>query len=170
MSDSTFDASAHTGAAALAAVLRLNTRLFLNCLVDVTEAHAVERPNGRTNSMSFIACHVVDSRYFLARTLGLDEQNPLDRFTSDVTGIEQMAEMPDLAAIRQAWRAIARTLEECVVGLTEAELRAPSAQRFPVDQHNVIGGIGFLLQHESYHLGQLALLRKFHGYPAMRYG
>lgn len=169
MSDA-FDASAHAGAATLASLLRLNTRLFVNCLVDVTEAHALERPNARTNSMTFIACHLVDSRYFMARTLGLDEANPLERFTADVTAIEQMADMPELTGIRRAWHAIARTLEECVVALSDAELRAPSVQRFPVDQHNVIGALGFLLQHESYHIGQLALLRKFHGYPAMRYG
>jgi len=170
MSHAHFDGSAHAGAATLASVLRLNTRLLLNCLVDVSEAHATERPNGRTNSMSFIACHLVDSRYFIARYLGLDETNPLDSYVAGVTAIEEMRQMPALDAIREAWRAIGGTLDECVAGLGEEELRAASPHQFPVDQNSMIGGIGFLVQHESYHIGQLALLRKFFAYPAMRYG
>jgi uncharacterized damage-inducible protein DinB len=148
----------------------MNTRLLLNCLQDVSEAHATQRPNERTNSIAFIACHVVDSRFFIARYLGVEEPNPLDRYVAGVTAIEEMSELPALDVIRRAWSSIAPTVEECLAELGEAELRAPSPQRFPVDQHNLMGGIGFLVQHESYHIGQLALLRKFFGYPAMRYG
>ena len=64
------DRSVHAGTATLASVLRMNTRLLLNCLQDVSEAHATQRPNERTNSIAFIACHVVDSRFFIARYLG----------------------------------------------------------------------------------------------------
>ena len=33
----------------------------------------------------------------------------------------------------------------------------------------VLGAVAFLLQHDSYHVGQLALLRKHFGLGAMRY-
>jgi uncharacterized damage-inducible protein DinB len=33
----------------------------------------------------------------------------------------------------------------------------------------VLGALTFLVQHDSYHLGQLSLLRKWAGLPAMRY-
>jgi uncharacterized damage-inducible protein DinB len=29
--------------------------------------------------------------------------------------------------------------------------------------------VAFLIQHESYHVGQMALIRKHYGYPAMKY-
>jgi uncharacterized damage-inducible protein DinB len=29
--------------------------------------------------------------------------------------------------------------------------------------------LAFLVQHESYHIGQMALIRKYIGYPAMKY-
>ncbi|MGB7490782.1 MAG: hypothetical protein WBN62_10660 [Thermoanaerobaculia bacterium] len=44
---------------------------------------------------------------------------------------------------------------------------AAMAYDFPFEDPSMAGGIGFLLHHEAYHIGQLALLRKFHRLPAM---
>jgi hypothetical protein len=154
---------------ALASVLRMNTRLFLNCLDGVSDAHAVERPSGDTNNVAFLGCHLVDSRHFLAAQLGLEQRNPFAEALTGITGIDEMTEFPTLDEIRSAWRAIAPILEECVAGLSPDELRVPSLVRFPVDDPSVAGMVGFLIQHESYHIGQMALLRKYFGYPAMKY-
>jgi uncharacterized damage-inducible protein DinB len=153
----------------LASVLRLNTRLFMNCLEGVAEEKAIERPSGATNSLAFVACHLVDSRHYLARYLGLDEVNPLANVLADVTSIEDVDELPPLGELKQAWRSVASVVEACVEGLSEEECRVPSRQRFPVDDPTVLGAVGFLVQHESYHIGQMALLRKYLGYPAMKY-
>jgi uncharacterized damage-inducible protein DinB len=150
-------------------VLRLNTRLFLNCLLDLSEEHARQRPNERTNSIIFIACHLIESRHTIAHYLLIETANPLDRYIKDAVRIEDVTALPSLPEVRYAWGTISMTLDECLSELTEPELKAPSPQRFPVDLPTVLGGIGFLLEHESYHIGQLALLRKFHGYPAMTY-
>jgi hypothetical protein len=152
-----------------AAVLRLNTRLLLNCLADVSEQHAQERANDRTNSMTFIAIHLVESRHTIAQYLQIPTSNPLDRYLKGAVRIEDLRELPSLTELRNAWGGISLTLDAGLSDLADAELNAPSPQRFPVDLPTVHGGLGFLLQHESYHIGQLALLRKYFGYPAMRY-
>ena len=148
----------------------MNTRLFANCLDGVTDERAILRPNDRTNNLSFIACHLVDSRHFVARYLGLSENHPLDAVLRDAASIDDVGVLPSLEQIREAWRPISLALDACLLSLGEEELMAPSPQRFPVDDPTVFGAIGFLLQHESYHIGQLALLRKYLGYPAMKYG
>jgi hypothetical protein len=158
-----------SSAPALAGILRLNTRLYLNCVADVTDADARRRPNERTNSLIFIACHVLDARHYLARYLGLDEPNPVADVLQDATGIDDVVELPPVERIVDGWRALAPTVSACLDDLGPTELRAPSPQRFPIDDLSIGGGIGFLLQHESYHIGQLALLRKYLGYPAMKY-
>jgi uncharacterized damage-inducible protein DinB len=38
-----------------------------------------------------------------------------------------------------------------------------------VSDGSVLGAVAFLAQHESYHMGQLGLLRKALGYPPMSY-
>lgn len=50
------------------------------------------------------------------------------------------------------------------------ELDEPAPQRYPGGDPSVLGALAFLVQHDSYHLGQLALLRRAHGLPAMRDG
>lgn len=154
---------------ATAGVVRLNTRLFINCLDGVSEAHAVRRPNERTNNLAFIGCHLVDSRHFLATQLGLEALNPFAERLAAIERIEQMPGFPTLTEIRSAWASIAPVLEECVAGLTATELRVPARASFPVDDPSTAGMIAFLIQHESYHIGQMALVRKFLGYPAMKY-
>ena len=158
-----------SSAPALGGILRLNTRLYLNCIADVSDADARRRPNERTNSLAFIACHVLDARHYLARYLGLDEPNPVEDALRDATGIDDVVELPAIDRIVDGWRKLAPTISACLDDLSTTELGAPSPQRFPVDDLSIGGGIGFLLQHESYHIGQLALVRKYLGYPAMKY-
>ena len=43
------------------------------------------------------------------------------------------------------------------------------ALSFPLANGTLLGTLTFLVQHDSYHLGQLSLLRKYCGLPAMRY-
>ncbi len=55
------------------------------------------------------------------------------------------------------------------VEISEGELREPCAQQFPIEDRTLLGGVAFLLQHEAFHLGQLAFLRKALGLNPMRY-
>jgi hypothetical protein len=43
-------------------LLGLNTRLFMNCLEDVTDELAQRRVAADTNSLAFIGCHLVGAR------------------------------------------------------------------------------------------------------------
>jgi hypothetical protein len=56
-----------------------------------------------------------------------------------------------------------------------AELDAPALDAelpfdLGVNDRSILGMLAFIAQHESYHIGQLSLLRKHVGLPAMRYG
>ena len=154
---------------ALVSVMRLNTRLFLNCLEGVSEQEAIERPRTSTNNLAFIACHLVDSRYFMAAYMGLELSNPFAELLANANGIDDVPVLPPLDRIRQAWSKISRDTEAALGSLSHDDTRAPSPQRFPVEDPTVLGGLGFLIQHESYHIGQMALLRKYVGHPAMSY-
>jgi hypothetical protein len=53
--------------------------------------------------------------------------------------------------------------------LDASMLDQQSTTRFPISDKSVVGTIAFLLHHEAYHIGQLALLRRYTGSPAMSY-
>ena len=153
---------------ALADILRLNTKLFRNCLEGLTDDQAGVRPSGTTNSAAFIAAHVADSRFYLLKALGDARASPLAAYLDKARGIDDVKQCPPLAVSHAAWTEVSHAIRDRLEVLTAADLDASFAAKFP-GQHTVLGVLTFLVQHDSYHVGQLALLRKYAGLPAMRY-
>ena len=153
----------------LAAILKLNTRLLLNCLEGLSDEAARVRHASGVNSVTFIAAHVTDSRYFLLRTLGGALENPLSRFLDKAKTINEITEWPPLDAVRTAWKDVSAALDTQLGTATADDLSASVDARFPGVERTRLGALTFLVQHDSYHLGQLALLRKPAGLPAMSY-
>lgn len=155
--------------APLAELLRLSTRLFRNCLDGLTDQQARERPTNSCNSAVFVAAHLVESRHYLLTTLGAEQDNPLERYTGGWKSIEQITEWPSLDAIRTAWNAVSEALDQRLAAISTSELDAPVTTQMPLESKTTLGMLVFLTQHDSYHVGQLSLLRKYSGLPAMQY-
>lgn len=155
--------------APLAGILRLNNRLYRNCLDGVTEEQARIRPSDTTNSAAFVAAHLAESRYYTLKVLGAERPNPLVPYLGEWRGIDEIQEWPSLREIESAWTDASGALQARLEAMTAAELDAPSGTQMPIDDTSVLGLLGFMVQHDSYHLGQLSLLRKHCGLPAMAY-
>ena len=153
----------------LADILRLNTKLFRNCLKDVSDQQAALRPSGSTNSIAFVAAHVTDSRFDLLKLLGADQASPLAAYLDGTRGIDDLGALPPLAEVERAWSLASRALRDRLEGLSSAEVDASIACPFPLPNPTPLSVTTFFAQHDSYHVGQLALLRKFVGLPAMSY-
>ena len=155
--------------APLHAVLELNTRLLPNCVRDVDEAEALRRLEGPTNNMAFLAAHVLDARVYLATYLGLEMESPLPREMQEARSLDEVSELPSLEGTLASWEEVWEALDGRLRAVREEDLLAWSPRSFPVEDPTVRGGVAFLVQHESYHIGQLALLRRAFGYEAMEY-
>jgi uncharacterized damage-inducible protein DinB len=154
---------------ALADTLRLNTKLFRNCLESFRDEAAAVRPSAATNSTSFVAAHLTDSRFFLLRVVGAEVANPLAPYLAAERSIDEIRQLPPLDETLAAWTTAAHAIRDRLETLTAAELDGPTAAPFPAAGQTMLGALTFLVQHDSYHLGQLAYLRKYAGLPAMRY-
>lgn len=153
----------------LYSIVTLNTRLFLNVLDGVDDGIGQTRLNSRANNLSFIAVHILDARYYLAQCLGLVLQNPLGEMLKAVQQVDDMTHYPPLLEIRTRWNEISEQIAIKMRQLPSEALAQKSELKFPVDDDTRLGAIAFLLQHESYHIGQLGWLRKSFGLGAMRY-
>lgn len=150
--------------------LDLNTRLFLNALDGIDEKMARQRPNESTNHVAFLACHLVDARHYLARALGLERESPFKGILEEAKGIDDVKEFPTLDEIRSAWENVSSELSSQVAKLEAADLEKPAAYEFPIQGGSTtLGCLTFLIQHDTYHLGQVALLRRFLGLDSMSY-
>ena len=155
-------------AAALGDILRLNTKLFRNCLDGMTDEQARVRPSATTNHAAFVASHLVDSRFVLLRLLGATPTNPQVPYLEGARRLEDVARWPALDEIRAAWTAASTALRERLQTVTAEELDGPPAAKFPI-AGTMRDGFVFLVQHDSYHIGQLSLLRSHAGLHPMSY-
>lgn len=152
----------------LHASVSLHTRLFLNCLAGVDDETAVCRPSTNTNSLAFIACHLVDARAFLARLVGAEAPAPFPQL-ENARHIDEVSELPPLAEIQSPWSDYGDLVSARFEVLDAEELDSETPQQFPIGNRTLLGAVAFLVSHEAYHIGQMALLRKYAGLEAMRY-
>jgi uncharacterized damage-inducible protein DinB len=154
--------------APLAAILDLNTDLLLNTLEGLSEAESQHRLEGGGNSIAFLAAHLTDTRHFLASRLGHPLPNPLARYLADAKSIDEIRSWATLEQVRAAWLSISSHLQAAFEGLSPPDLARTGVHRFPLPDPTVLGLIAFLTQHDSYHVGQAAFVRRQLG-KAMTY-
>lgn len=154
--------------APLAAQARLHRRLFVNVLDGLDDQTAQRRVGDTTNHVTFLAAHLTEAREYLLELLGGDKRDPFPELGQG-EGIEDFDQWPTLERIRAAWEDVTERLEARLPQVEAADLERPLEQPGTVEPPTVAGFAAFLLHHEAYHLGQIALLRKHWGLPAMRY-
>ena len=155
--------------APLAAIFELNTDLLLNCLDGLSQDEAQRRLDGGGNSIIFLAAHLADTRHFLLGRLGHPLANPLSRYLADARRIEDIGEWPTLEELRRGWLGVSGQLAEVLAELESGALDRTGTHRFPVGDSSPLGMLAFLAQHDSYHVGQAAFIRRQLGKSAMTY-
>jgi uncharacterized damage-inducible protein DinB len=155
--------------APLHAILALNTDLLLNCLEGVSDEEALRQLDGGGNTIAFLAAHLTDTRHFLVGRLGRPLANPLSRYLAEASSIEDIVEWPTLPQLREWWLDVSRHLGEVLAERTAEQLARSNVHRFPLGDSTELGLIAFLVQHDSYHIGQMGFIRRQLGKPAMAY-
>jgi uncharacterized damage-inducible protein DinB len=152
-----------------ARLLALNGDLLLNSLDGLTSDQASTPVTPGGNTVGFLVAHLVDSRHFIARLVGAPMANPVEQALAGAKSWADVRELPALPVLRTAWLDVSRHLDHALAACDRARLDAPCEQRFPGSDGTLEGALAFLVQHDSYHLGQIALLRRQHGLGAMSY-
>lgn len=150
-----------TPADTLIRAFQLQDGIFHNALADITDEQALMRPNDRTNHYNWLLGHVATCRCMLANAIGLRVENPHGDLYFKAIGDYHYRDMADIQAL---WESISVRLTDYLAGLSREELDA-HVEGMPVSRLDMIV---FYQYHEAYHLGQMGLLRKVLGLPAMQ--
>lgn len=151
-------------------IYRLHRRLLLNCLDGMDDATATRPLAPATNHAAFLALHLIEVRHWLlGNLLGRETTNPFAELSGGAQGIDDIPRFPTVKELNAAWEEVSDHLEGALEELGEEQLEAPVEPSFPVADGSLAGALAFLAQHEAYHVGQLALLRKGLGLGAMSY-
>ncbi|MBI5837259.1 MAG: DinB family protein [Candidatus Eisenbacteria bacterium] len=139
------------------------TSLFHRALEGVTEEEARIRPGDDSNPMLWMAGHLVTTRVYLAKLVGVERPLPWNGTFARSAALDMSLQLPALAEVCAAWDDISAALAARFEQLTDAELKGPAGE-FPSLDQTVRGALAMAALHDSYHVGQMAFVRKFLGH------
>jgi hypothetical protein len=151
----------------------MHTTFYPNVIEGISDKDAHNRLNTKANHIAWIAGSIVHERFELAYALGVDAdtlmENRLSReLFKDHQGIQDNTSYPSLEEYRNDWKRITPILKDRLTNLTEEELNGPDPFEMPGD-YTLFDSITFLIDRESYCIGQIGLYRRLLGYEAMKY-
>ena len=152
-----------------ALILNLNERLFINSLAGVTDEQAKQRLSNHNNPLNWLATHTAWARYNMAALLGKPGTNPYIGMFEGFKPFDESMQFDSLEKIKEEWKKASALLKEALASVTDAHLAADAPFKNPTGDSSIGGTIAFLAQHESYDIGQMALLKKFLTKEAMSY-
>jgi uncharacterized damage-inducible protein DinB len=153
----------------------LQTKLFNNVLEGIGDNQGSERLSEYVNHLQWIAGHLANSRYRFAPMLGLQTVFPYAEKYTDPSAppphnraIDTSIKYPALHEIKKSWNDLAAGFVEKISGLSSGQLETETPITVPTGK-TMSDLLAFLSSHESYHIGQMSIIRKNLGLSAMSY-
>ena len=136
---------------------------FDKALENLTDADVRKRISNDSNPMIWIVGHMAATRCSLLVMLGKKVEHPWGDLFARGSTVDDDSEFPPLADLVSKWRETDEALKQRLEEMTDEELSADAPRDFPIEDKSIRGAINFLVYHEVYHFGQMALLKKFLG-------
>jgi uncharacterized damage-inducible protein DinB len=144
------------------------SRVLFDKATDGLDEKALRAQVGeKNNSIHWLAGHLANIRCGVGAVTGLAWRSEWDRFFARGTDGQIPNDAPGLVEIRERFARVSDDLALRFESLTDVELAAPFPRKLPIPDRSIRGAIAFLAYHESYHIGQMAYIRKWLGFPGL---
>lgn len=146
---------------------KFNSMILSLATGDLTnEAAGYRLRHGKGSSVSYLMGHLLSSRYGILKMLSAGNENPFaEQFGRNAAPCD-VSEYSDIAEFKSAWDELSHRFHAVLQEATDDQLLAPAPDGFPIEDQTMRGAINFLCWHESYHVGQIGMLRTEQGYPS----
>lgn len=154
---------------------RLLTDWYISVLEDMKNDDGSKVIGEKTNSLEWIAGHLIVTRCRNIARLGI-EAGPyeyLDTFVDQTLPppnfrpFDRNKKYPDLTVCREAWSKYSRIFIEALESADDNILKTEIPLRGPTGGNTIEDLLTSIVLHESYHIGQMSMIRKTLGYKAM---
>ena len=150
----------HPAVAPLALIFRVNDGLAARSFESVTDEELWRRPTDKSNPMLWIFGHMVNTRAQMLKMFG----ESFDTGWGDVFDrgavLHDAARYPTRETVQNVARDVNSRLYAKLSAFTDGELASPATRSFTPAVKTVTDQIAFLVMHDTYHVGQLAYVRK----------
>ena len=154
---------------ALVAQFDLHMKLFNNVLDGLSDQEANRRPARDINNIKWLAGHLTTTRFSLKNIADIDRPDPYAELFAHGKSLRDNIDYPSLDQIRGLWNEISDQISTGLSRMPENVLNGPAPARLPIGDDTYEGMLAFLMHHEAYHIGQMALLRRMLGRESMKY-
>ena len=145
-----------------------HNRLYLKLLVRGFNEEDWLRPpaEGLSNAL-WVLGHLAWGRMTLLRRLG--EELPEDSWENQFSIGSRVEGSPEISAseLLDKFTLLGRLLVDRIESMEQENLDSPLEKQMPDGTDTVAGLVRFMCFHESYHLGQMGLLRRLNGKPGL---
>lgn len=141
-----------------------NTWLFGSALKDVTAEHSAYRVHENTNSFDRLAGHITVARRGLGTLLGMELPDlgwgEFEKAGERGRQFDPNVKCPPISDIMEGFNRVTDVMMAKLPDVSNDTLAKPSPFPVPGDNPTLADLLSFLAMHESYHIGQLGLLKK----------
>lgn len=150
-------------------LFRFNSEMVSLALADLAPDDVTHRlKGGEGSSVAYLVGHLCSSRYGLLQTLGAADSNPYKDLFGEGAGSRDGDDYPPLAELAAGWRDTAERLHQALDELTDEDAMRDDTAGYPTPEKSLRGRLAFVLWHETYHLGQMGILRTERGHLSLR--
>jgi uncharacterized damage-inducible protein DinB len=153
--------------APIARMYRLNEYFFGQALDGLSEEELWRRPSENANPMLWIAGHMTDTRVMVLKALHEDFELPWGEQFKRFCKVGEPSGYPDVMQIRSVMADVSERISSLLAVVTDEELDQPATGVGVPNARTLMHEIAQLAWHDSYHLGQMAYLRKALGYEGL---
>jgi len=148
-------------------MFRLNEYFFHQALEGLSEDELWLQPAKKANPMLWIAGHMTDTRTVVLQVLGEAFELPWEDQFKRFGKLGQPGEYAEISLIRSTMTAVSLRLISLLAAMDDEQLYQPATGVGVAKAKTRMDEIAQLAWHDSYHLGQMAYLRKALGYEGL---
>lgn len=158
---------------------QLLTDWYLSSLENINDADGCKPLNDSTNSLEWIAGHLICGRYNNIKLLGGQAQpyTDIDKFVNstipsprNTVAFDPNVEYSAISVCREMWIEYTDDFISTLKNVNESILKWELPFQVLTGGNTVEDALKFLILHETYHIGQMSIFRKALGYKPMLLG
>jgi uncharacterized damage-inducible protein DinB len=146
-------------------IFSFNDDVVLRALEGLTPSQLWQRPTDQNNPMAWVAGHVVQTRAFVLQLLGESVETGWGNVFDRGATISDQDRYPSRDEIEQVMRDVSPRLHSRLATLDDTSLARPAS--FLPFAKTLADELAFFAMHDTYHVGQMAYIRKALGYPGL---
>ena len=156
--------SVYTATAPVAMIFSFNEYFVPQALENLTQEELWRAPTSHNNSILWVAGHIAQTRATVVQLLGGRFETGWGNLFDRGAKVGDAKEYPSGSEIARIMREVSSELRSALANLKDERLAGPASLSIPGIK--TFGDeLAFFALHDSYHVGQLAYIRKSLGYP-----